>query len=134
MPTPELSMIAQGELPSGHRWTITAGGSPEDFSTMLETVHPDGHQDSGGMGGPLLYPDSALNTYIGADSRGLRRVLIRARPRVAKVRLTLGTGEAIDLAPIPVPGVDVVVFARLLPRASEVVSVDAFTMGGRAIR
>jgi hypothetical protein len=43
-----------GNAPAGERWYLKAGGSADDYYTLLETVHPDGHHDEGGMGGPVL--------------------------------------------------------------------------------
>ncbi|HEV2634229.1 MAG TPA: hypothetical protein VGX23_03720 [Actinocrinis sp.] len=130
---PELSAVAQGALPSGHRWTVTAGGTPQDFYTMLATEHPDGHRDTGGMGGPTVYPGRPLNIYVGADNRGLHRVLARAHQDVTRARLVLESGESIDLAPIPIPNTDLVVFAALLPRTCEITSIDAIGTDGRLL-
>jgi hypothetical protein len=54
MPMPELTVIARGEGPGGERWSLRGGGSAADCYTLLETVHPDGQRDEGGMGGPVL--------------------------------------------------------------------------------
>jgi len=40
-----------------------------------------------------------MNTYTGGSGQGMRRVLVRADPRVARVRVHLGSGEQLDLAP-----------------------------------
>lgn len=133
MAMPELAVVAEGTLPSGHQWIITAGGAPDGYYTMLKTIHPDGYRDSGGMGGPLIYPGRALNTYVGSDSRGLHRILARARPDVVRVRLVLGSGEPLNLAPIALPGVEAVVFAALLPRTCEITCIDAIGADNRII-
>ena len=52
----DLAVIAAGETSAGERWYLRAGGSADDYYTMLETVHPDGHRDEGGMGGPVCTP------------------------------------------------------------------------------
>ena len=80
MPAPDLAVLAEGDLSTGEHWILRAGGTSTDFYTFLETVHPDGHRDEGGMGGPPLYPGSLLNTYTGGSERGLRRVVVRADP------------------------------------------------------
>jgi len=54
MPLPDLTVIAEGDAPGGGRWCLKAGGPAEDYYTLIETVHPDGHRDEGGMGGPAL--------------------------------------------------------------------------------
>ena len=126
MPLPDLAVRAEGDLPEGQHWILRAGGTSADFYTLLETVHPDGHRDEGGMGGPLLCPGSLLNTYTGGSGRGLRRVVVRADPRVARVRVHLVRGEPLDLAPLAtLPDAGVSFFAALLPQAAELVSVTA---------
>ena len=97
MPRPDMAVLAEGGLPAGQRWVLEAGGTRSSFYTFLQTIYPDGHRDSGGMGGPLLYPGSLMNTYTGNSERGTCRVLVRADPRVARVRVQLGSGEQLDL-------------------------------------
>jgi hypothetical protein len=134
MSVPELATIAEGVLPSGQRWILRAGGSREDFCTFLETVHPDGHSDEGGMGGALLYPGQLLNTYTGCHDRGLLRVVVRADPQVARLRLTLATGERLDLAAVATdPGLGVNFFAALLPRTSDLVSLTPLDAAGQPL-
>jgi hypothetical protein len=134
MSVPELATIAEGVLPSGQRWNLRAGGSRKDFYTFLETVHPDGHSDEGGMGGPLLYPGQLLNTYTGCHDRGLFRVVVRADPRVARLRLTLATGEGLDLAAVATdPVLAVNFFAALLPRTSDLVSLTPLDAAGQPL-
>jgi hypothetical protein len=65
MPSPDLAVLAEGDLTTGEHWILKAGGTHEEFYTFLETIHPDGHHDEGGMGGPPLYPDGLMNTYTG---------------------------------------------------------------------
>lgn len=44
MPPPELTSLAEGDLPSSQLWILRAGGTREDFHTFLTTcAHPDGH-------------------------------------------------------------------------------------------
>ncbi len=125
MPVPELAVVAQGDLPGGQRWILRAGGSREDYYTFLETIYPGGYRDEGGLGGPLLYPGSLLNTYTGGDDHGLHRVVVRADPRVARLRLSLASGEQLDLAPVATDaGLGVSFFAALLPWTA---GLDALT-------
>jgi hypothetical protein len=132
MPLPNLAVLAEGDLPTGQHWILRAGGTSTDFYTFLETVHPDGHRDEGGMGGPPLSPGSLLNTYTGGSERGLRRVVVRADPRVARVRVHLANGEPLELPPLAtLPDVGVSFFATLLPQAAELVSVTAIGAQGQ---
>jgi hypothetical protein len=136
MPLPDLDVLAEGDLPTGEHWILKAGGtSADDFYTFLETIHLDGHRDEGGMGGPPLYPGSLMNTYTGGSDRGLRRVVVRADPRVARVRVQLASGERLDLPPLATrPDVGVSFFATLLPQPAELVSVTAIGADGQALQ
>lgn len=130
----DLAVLAEGDLPTGEHWLLKAGGTGEDFFTFLETVHPDGHRDEGGMGGPPLLPGRLMNTYTGGSERGLRRVVARTDPRVAQVRVQLADGEPLALAPVAAwPDGIVIFFAALLPRTAGLVSVSAIGAGGRVL-
>jgi len=134
MAQPDLVVLAEGDLPSGEHWILKAGGTDRDFYTFLETIHPDGHHDEGGMGGPLLYAGSLMNTYTGGSDRGLRRVVVRADPSVATVRVELASGEVLDLLPLAYraePGV--LFFAALFPRTEGLVSVTAIGADGHVL-
>lgn len=131
---PDLTEIAAGDLPSGERWILRAGGSGDDFGTFLETVHPDGRRDEGGMGGPPLWPGSIMNVYTGGTGSGPRRIVARADPRVVQVRVQFASGERLELPPVatlPDPGL--AFFATLLPRTAALVSVTAIDEDGRAL-
>jgi hypothetical protein len=131
---PDLAVVAEGDLPSGQHWIVRAGGTSDDFYTVMETVHPDGQHDEGGMGGPPLYPGSVLNSYTGSTDRRLRRVLVRADPRVARVLLRLESGEELVLAPLGTrPDADVTIFAALLPYTADLAAVTAVGADGRVL-
>lgn len=130
---PKLHVLAEGDLPTGEHWVLRAGGTSDDFSTMLETIHRDGHRDEGGMGGPPLPAGELMNVYTGGSTRGLRRVIVRADRRVARVRVQLA-GEQLELPPVAeLPGLGVSFFAALLPPAAELVSVAAIGAGGEVL-
>jgi hypothetical protein len=134
MAEPDLAVVAEGDLPSGQHWIVRAGGTAEDFYTVIATIHPDGHSDEGGMGGPPLYPGSVLNVYTGAADGGLRRVLLRADRRVARVLLRLENGEQLMLAPLGTwPEVGVTFFAALLPRTADFASATAVDADGAVL-
>jgi hypothetical protein len=134
MRPPELAVLAEGDVATGEHWILKAGGSTADYYTLLETVHPDGRRDEGGMGGPPLYPGSLLNTYTGGSEQGPRQVLVRADPRVARVRLQLASGERVELPLVATrPDVGVTFFATLLPRTAGLVSVSAVDAGGHEL-
>jgi hypothetical protein len=132
MPLPE-TIVAEGDLPTGEHWTLLAGGTADDYDTVLQTVHSDGHRDSGGMGGPLL-EYGYMDVYSGRHDRGLRRVIIRANAQVVKVLAEANGGEQIE---IPYVGNDMalglVFFAALLPPSVSPTSVTGFDGEGQAI-
>ena len=134
MPRPDMAVLAEGGLPTGQRWFLRAGGTSSDFYTFLLTIHPDGQRDEGGMGGPPLFPGSLMNTYTGSSDRGMCRVLVRADPRVARVRVHLGSGERLDLPPLAArPDLGVVFFATLLPSPAALVSIAAIDEEGQVL-
>ena len=122
----DLAVIAEGESVAGERWYLKAGGSADDYYTMLETVHPDGRRDEGGMGGPVLYPDRLLNLYTGRANPGLPRVIVRADPRVRRLRFRSQRGERCEIRPVADDAeLGVTVFAILLPWETGLVSLEA---------
>ena len=134
MPSPDLAVLAEGDLATGEHWILKAGGTHDEFYTFLETIHPDGHRDEGGMGGAPLYPGGLLNIYTGGAEPGLRRVVVRADPRVACVRVQLASGERIELPPLATrPDVGVSFFATLLSQTADLVSVTALDAGGEVL-
>jgi hypothetical protein len=134
MPLPDLAVLAEGDLPAGQHWVLKGGGTRADFCTFLETIYPDGHRDEGGMGGPPLSAGSLMNTYTGGSDRGLRRVLVRADPRVARVCAQLGNGDLFDLSLVAVrPDLGLVFFIALLPPSAALASVVAIGEDGQVL-
>lgn len=122
----DLAVVAQGETVAGEHWYLKAGGSADDYYTMLRTVHPDGRRDEGGMGGPVLYPDRLLHLYTGRANPGLLRVIARADPRVRQLRLRSQRGEQCQMRPVADDAeLGVTFFAILLPWETELVSLEA---------
>src|SRR5215469_11859522 len=131
---PDLAVIAQGETIAGEHWYLKAGGSAEDYYTMLETVHPDGHRDEGGMGGPVLYPDRLLNLYTGRADTGPLRVIARADQRVRQLRFRSQRGEQCEMRPAAADGeLGVTFFAILLPWDNELASIEALEADGQVL-
>jgi hypothetical protein len=130
----DLAVIAQGETVGGEHWYLKAGGSADDYYTMLQTVHPDGHRDEGGMGGPVLYPDDLLNLYTGRANPELLRVIARADPRVRQLRLRSQRGEQCQMRPVADDAeLGVTFFAILLPWDTGLVSLEAVDGDGQAL-
>ena len=131
---PDLTVVAEGDAPAGERWYLKAGGSADDYYTMLETVHPDGHRDEGGMGGPVLYPHRLLNVYTGRADPGLLRVIVRADPRVRRLRFRSQLGERCEMRSVGEDVVlDVTFFAILLPWQTGLVSLQALDGDGQVL-
>jgi hypothetical protein len=132
MPLPELPVVAEGESTGGERWYLRAGGSTEEYGSMLETVHADGRRDQGGMGGPALYPGELLNVYVGRADQGPLRVVVRTDPQVQRLRLQSEGGAQCDFfAPSAHdPAVGVNLFAVLLRWTTDVISIQAMDADG----
>jgi quercetin dioxygenase-like cupin family protein len=127
VPLPDLTVIAEGDAPGGELWYLRAGGSAENFYTLLETVHPDGSRDEGGMGGPLLSPGRSLNVYTGRSDGGPLRVVVRADRKVRRLYFRSGEGEWCDLPPVADDAdLGVTFFAILLPWATGIASMQGF--------
>jgi hypothetical protein len=134
MSLPKLPVVAEGEGARGERWYLKAGGSSEDYYTGIETVHPDGRRDEGGMGGPPLYPGHLLNVYTGRADRGPLRVVVRTDPRVQRLRFQSELGEQCDmLAATRDPAVSVNLFAILLPWTTGVTSMQGLDADGQVL-
>ena len=134
MSLPRLPVVAEGETTRGERWYLKAGGSSEDFYTLMETVHPDGRRDEGGMGGLPLYPGCLLNVYTGRADRGPLRVVVRSDPRVQRLRFESELGERCDvLAAAHDPAVGVNLFAVLLPWTTGVTSMQGLNGDGQVL-
>jgi hypothetical protein len=132
MPLPELPVVAEGETTRGERWYLRAGGSPEEYDSMLETVHADGRRGQGGMSGPALYPGELLNVYLGRADQGPLRVVVRTDPQVQRLRLQSESGARCDLfAPSAHdPAVGVNLFAVLLHWTTDAISIQAMDADG----
>jgi hypothetical protein len=101
---------------------------------MMETVHRDGHRDEGGMGGPALYPGHLLNVYTGRADRGPLRVVVRADPRVRRIRFQSERGERCEmLVSARDQAVGVNLFAALLPWTTGVTSLQGLDDGGQVL-
>lgn len=134
MPLPDLPVVAQGGGPGGERWFLKAGGSPDDYDSMIETVHPDGHRDEGGMGGPALYPGQLLNSYAGRADQGPLRIIVRADPRVQRLRLRSELGDhRYLLVCAHDPDVGLNFFATLLPWTADITGLDGLDADGQVL-
>lgn len=132
---PEWPVVAEGEGTQGERWFLRAGGASEDYYSMIETVHRDGRRDEGGMGGPALYPGQLLNTYVGRADQGPLRVVVRADPRVQRLRFQSELGEQCDMLHYSAhdSSVGVNLFAILLPWTTGVAAMQGLDAEGQAL-
>ena len=82
----------------------------------------------------LFRSGSLVNTYTGCSDRGLRRVLVRADPRIAHVSVLLADGERLSLSPVATqPDPALSFFAALLPRTAKLVSLTPVDASGQAV-
>lgn len=138
---PKRKTIAEGRLPSGERWVLSAGGTKADYYTFLETIHPDGHRDSGGMGGPPLVDRTVsapqnehINVYTGMHDQGLQRVIVRTDTQVRKILAELNTGEQIEIPNVGSdPAMGLLFYTALLPRSQFPTSITALDSEGNTI-
>jgi hypothetical protein len=134
MPMPDLPVIAEGETARGEHWYLRAGGTPLEYYTMLRTVHPDGRQDEGGMGGPVRYPGRLFNLYTGRADDGPLRVIVRTDPGVRRLRIHLAQGEYRDLTPAADDAaIGLTFFATLLPGATSIDQIEGFGADGQPL-
>jgi hypothetical protein len=133
MPRLGVTVVAEGHLPSGEHWILRAGGTEDNYETTLETVHPDGRRDAGGMGGPPLYGEH-VNVYTGKHDQGLQRVVVRSDLQVRRVLAELDTGGQIEVPSVGNdPAMGLVFYATLLPRSACPTLIKAFDGEGRVI-
>jgi hypothetical protein len=138
MSPPDLAVLAEGGLPGGPRWVLRAGGTSSDFDTLLEVIHSDGRRDGGGLGGQPLSPGSLMNAFAGyASATETRQVLVRADPRVARVRVHYISGEQpclLDLPPVAARAdLGLVFFAAVLPPPATLASLEAVDVHGQVL-
>jgi hypothetical protein len=134
MPLPEFPVVARGETARGERWFLKAGGTAEDYYSMVETVHRDGRRDEGGMGGPALYPGHLLNVYTGRADQGPLRVVVRTDPRVRRIRFQSERGERCEmLVSARDRAVGVNLFATLLLWTTGVTSMQGLDDDGQVL-
>ncbi|MBO0816263.1 MAG: hypothetical protein J2P30_14120 [Actinobacteria bacterium] len=70
----------------------------------------------------------------GGTGTELRRIVVRADPCVAQVRVALAGGEHLDLPPVAtLPGPGLTFFATLLPRTAALVSITAINASGQVL-
>ena len=131
---PDLPVVAEGETPRGEHWSLRAAGSPDRYYSMLRTVHPNGHWDEGGMGGPALHAGSLFTVYTGRADDGPLRLIVRTDRRVRRLRIHLAAGLWRDLQPASDdPAAGVTLFALLLPGTTCVDEMQGFDADGQLI-
>ncbi|TVZ05278.1 hypothetical protein EAS64_11895 [Trebonia kvetii] len=132
MRPPDVPVIAEGEIPSGERWSLMAGGTSDDYYVGLKTVHQDGHADGGGMQGPALSAGIPFKFCLSQNGDEPLSVMVCTESRVRSLRLGSPGGESCDLLPVAEDqAVGVTFFVALLPWKASTVSMEGFDGGGQ---
>ena len=86
------------------------------------------------MGGPPLYPGQLLNSYAGRADQGPLRFVVRADPRVQRLRLWLERAEQCEMqACASDPAVGVNFFAALFPWATGINAMEGLDADGQVL-
>ena len=139
LPAGQERVVAEGVTTDGVRWTLTAGGNDDSYSTMLRTEDAVGVIDSGGMGGPKLWGTARLNVYTGSNpERGPLGVVVRCHPSIVRVVLVAEPGVEMDLNPCGNEEIDGLRFGVILvepaTRLREIVGYGRGKTGHRTLR
>lgn len=137
-PMPSLEVVADGGFSDGSHWEIHAGGTRENYLTLLYVVLPDGHRTGGGgHGGPILRSGRHMSLSVHRQSEPtLHYVVGRVQANVKRIRLTLTGAPAPTLEAQPVAEskeLGVAFVARMLPSAADVANMEALDDLGRGI-
>lgn len=92
------SVVLRGEARDGLRWTITAAGEDQNFSTMLNIYRDDELLSGSGMGGPKLHGSDVMNCAYGHSDGLPFYEVVRVDPSVDRVVATTIAGTEIVLA------------------------------------
>ncbi len=94
----QLVVVLDGLCEQGYQWQVEAGGTDDDFLTMMSLMQDGERLGSGGIAGPKLYPDSVINEYRGLRDSLPYVIVARTAPRVDRVVVTTDRAMDIELA------------------------------------
>lgn len=89
--------VLTGSSPPDLTWRVMAGGSDIEFSSMIEISRSGRRVAGSGMGGPKLYPNSAIHEFRGWTDDLPYVVLARTAPQIDRVVATTDAGTEIEL-------------------------------------
>jgi hypothetical protein len=133
-PAPPLAAVAYGTSVDGKRWTVRAGGSPEQCWTFMYIELPGGRiVGGGGLGGPALPAGRLMNCSFHTEETGVRYVVGRVDPKVARVHLQFSGGDQprMDLHPAGESAeLGVSFVAAILPHSADLAGISAWDAHG----
>jgi len=94
--------VLSGVSDQGYRWLVEAGGSDDDFMTMLRLFDGARRVFGGGMGGPKLYPGTVIHESRNRKDDLPYVLVARTAPHIDRVVATTDLGFEIVL---PLSGV-----------------------------
>ncbi|MET3805687.1 hypothetical protein ABIB25_002691 [Nakamurella sp. UYEF19] len=92
-----MTGVLAGRVDPDLAWLVVAGGSDEQFYTMLE-IYRDGQRLTGpGLTGPKLAPGQVVEKCHDTGDGLPHFVLVRTAPEVDRVVAITGTGREVEL-------------------------------------
>jgi hypothetical protein len=129
-PSPVLTPILSGELPSGRRWSVSSGWM-DDFVNLMFNEYDGG--PGGGFGaepGQMAeHPDWSIEKVEG-------RLVVwgSAPPEMASIQVTLSDGTTVDADTVrAVPDADIRAFAVALPDGATATAIEGLGADGSAV-
>lgn len=93
----EKVVVLSGISDQGYRWLVEAGGSDDNFLTMLRMFDNDRSIFGGGMAGPKLYPGSVIHESRHRKDQLPYVLVARTAPQIDRVVATTDLGQEIVL-------------------------------------
>ena len=130
----DAALVGEGFSDEGIRWELRAGGTKEDFATLVSAWDNQGPLGERGMAGPLLPHDHLVCLYTGGGDRGPRYVVARTDSSVSTLELKHDRGRKSDVPLFTVPALRGIRFGvAFIDRDVPVRAVVAHDEGGRVV-
>lgn len=89
--------VLSGVSDQGYQWRVEAGGTDDNFLTMLRMTRDGQLVFGGGMAGPKLYPDTVMHESRHRKDDLPYVIVVRTAPGVDRVMVTTNLGLEIEL-------------------------------------